>query len=75
MARPKDVQRAFNHFYRANSELRKAVEKFAEIDPLKGHRIEAVRQARALRDEANRAVAELSLEHPGPPPSARPDDE
>ncbi len=44
----------------AQRELRKAVERFATVtDPLPGHRIEAVRQARAVRDAANDLVEEM----------------
>lgn len=47
------------HLATSRRELRKAVEKFASIDPLPGHRVEAVRLAREVRDEADRAVRSL----------------
>lgn len=58
--RPREVQRAFDHLSRSRSEMRKAVERFAEVDALEGHRAEAVRLARALKNTADWAVTELS---------------
>lgn len=59
--RPKDIQKIHDRLNLARREIRKAVERFAEVpDPLEGHRIEAVRQAREVRDAADRAVKALS---------------
>lgn len=49
--------RAINRKLRtARREVTRAVERFAEIDPLEGHRVEAVRRAREVRDAAQDAV-------------------
>lgn len=51
------------HLRNARRETLRAVERFADItDPLRGHRVEAVRQAGYLRDEAEKAVAEFESE-------------
>lgn len=44
----------------ARREIRNAVHRFAEIDPLAGHRAEALRLARQLRQTADDAVKRLS---------------
>lgn len=40
----------------ARRETQKAVERFAKIDALTGHRVEALRRAREVRDAADAAV-------------------
>lgn len=41
----------------ARRELRRAVERFSGVDPLKGHRVEALRLAREIKEAADELVA------------------
>lgn len=58
--RPPEVQRVFDHLNRANREMLKGVERFAEVDDkigvLPGHRVEMVRRLERVRDELTNAV-------------------
>lgn len=53
------MRRVRRHLATSRREMRRAVERFAGIDPLSGHRREAVRLMREVRDAADRAVNEL----------------
>lgn len=47
----------------ARREIRKAVERAAEVDMLEGHRMEALRLAQQVRDEAEALVKLLKEEN------------
>ncbi len=48
------------HISTAKRELKQAVERFAEIDdPRKGHKLEAARLAKEVKDEADHLVTSL----------------
>lgn len=57
---PSEYQRFRRNLSSARRELRRAVERFGEIDPLEGHRAEAVRRARGVRDAADELVRALA---------------
>lgn len=53
---PPELKKFKRNLYNARRELVQAVERFANIDPLEGHRVEAARRARAARDAADELV-------------------
>jgi hypothetical protein len=55
--RADEVYSVFAHLDRARRETVTAVQRFGEIDGLEGHRTEALRRARLLKDTADLAVA------------------
>lgn len=56
---PEEVRKFKRNLSTARREMTRAVERFAEIDPRPGHKAEAVRLAREIREEADRLVTLL----------------
>jgi len=56
---PEDLRKFKRNLSNARRELRSAVERFGEIDARKGHRLEALRRARAVKSAADELVAAL----------------
>lgn len=52
----KEVRAIKRKLSNSRRELVRAVERMAEIDPLPGHSAEAIRRARDVRDEADKAI-------------------
>jgi hypothetical protein len=59
MPQPKALTQYKRHLRNAEREIERAVERFANIDPLAGHRVEAVRRIHAVRDEVDNLVRVL----------------
>lgn len=57
---PPEVKRFKRNLSTARRELVRAVERFAEIDPLQGHRVEGARLAREVKAAADELVETLN---------------